>query len=79
MLGRFQMTIDECQHKYEDFMGQVFPHHSMMGKVWQLGTHGAQYDETTLVTLIKQVTKERLGSEDAKLVPDDWRDQKCKM
>ena len=79
MLGRFKMTIQECQDKYQALMGQVFPHHSTIGKMWNWEAKGAQYDAGTLEKLIKQVTKERLGSEEAALVPEDWRTQRCKV
>lgn len=83
MLGRFKMSIKACQDKYAQLMGQVFPHHTSIGKWARIGWSGAQYDAGELEKLIKEVIVEELPEDpngpDALLVPEDWRDERCKM
>ncbi|THY67593.1 hypothetical protein D6C94_10581 [Aureobasidium pullulans] len=75
MLGRLEMSVDECIEKYKDFMKKVFAV-SWRNKVRTL-TDGAKYDETVLESCIKEVVKEKLGDEDAKLLDD--REEACKI
>ncbi|THZ12493.1 hypothetical protein D6C89_10792 [Aureobasidium pullulans] len=75
MLGRLEMSVDECIEKYKDFMKKVFAV-SWRNKVRTL-TDGAKYDETVLGSCIKEVVKEKLGDEDAKLLDD--REEACEV
>jgi hypothetical protein len=75
MLGRLEMSVDECIEKHKDFMKKVFAV-SWRNKVRTL-TDGAKYDETVLESCIKEVVKEKLGNEDAKLLDD--REEACKV
>ena len=65
MLGRLQMTIDECIDQYKKVMGKVFPEGAW--KKTRFATKGEFYDEKPLEQAIKDIVKLKLGSEDAML------------
>jgi hypothetical protein len=75
MLGRLEMSVDECIERYKDLMEKVFAT-SWRNKVRTL-TNGAKYNETILESCIKQVVKEKLGDENAKFLDD--REGACKV
>jgi hypothetical protein len=76
MLGRLRMDVGECIERYKLFMSTVFQS-SWKGKTGDLLANGAYYDATLLENVVKAIVKEKLGSEDAKLI-DDNKDG-CKM
>jgi hypothetical protein len=74
MLGRFKMTIDECLAQYRSFMTDVFPEKKSTPILW-----GGRYDSKKLESIIKQLTKKRLGDENAKLLDDASNKDPCKV
>ncbi|KAK6003120.1 hypothetical protein QM012_000965 [Aureobasidium pullulans] len=77
MLGRLEMTVDECIQKYQDFMTKVFTISWLKRKAsdWHIG--GDKYDAKILESCIKEVVKDRLGDENAMLLDD--REGACKV
>ncbi|KAF3910728.1 hypothetical protein ABW21_db0208933 [Orbilia brochopaga] len=78
MLGRLQMSIDECIKKYLDVMDKVFPDKSSLSKNVSLGYSGETYDEKPLQDAIKMIVKERLGDSEAKLLDTEGKNP-CKI
>ena len=77
MLGRFKMSINECLTKYERYMRKVFPPNTW--KKTNLAIKGVIYDATILENVIKNLVKEELGSEDARLMDEQSEKNSCKM
>jgi hypothetical protein len=75
MLGRLEMSVDECIEIYTNFMEKVFAV-SWRNKVRTL-TNGAKYDDTVLESCIKEVVKDKFGDENAKLLDD--HEEACKV
>ncbi|KAJ7668205.1 acyl transferase/acyl hydrolase/lysophospholipase [Mycena rosella] len=79
MLGRLQMTIEECAKEYESLSKEVFG----AGNAITRGANsaaslftGATYSASTLEACFKKLIKKRLGDENAKMYD---RDVKCKV
>ena len=67
MLGRLEMTVDDCIENYIRFMNEVFPPGGIVHKVpFGLGTlvdimwSGEKWDHKVLEKVIKQLVKEKL-------------------
>lgn len=75
MLGRLQMTIDECIQKYNEFMRDVFKQ-GFFGKNARLATQGEFYDASELESVVKKLIREKLGRDDVKLLDENGP---CKM
>lgn len=76
MLGRLEMTIDECIDKYKTFMTKVFTI-GWFRKATSMVPIGAKYDATILESCIREVVKEKFGDENAMLLDD--REGACKV
>lgn len=77
MLGRLEMTVDQCIDKYTDIMKDVFnksEHEKDRDFAWE----GEFYDAKTLADKIKEVIKETLGT-DPEQVPLRSSGQHCRM
>ncbi|KAH0370527.1 hypothetical protein KCU65_g2571, partial [Aureobasidium melanogenum] len=77
MLGRLEMTVDECITKYQDFMTKVFTISWLKRKAAEWHVGGDKYDAEILESCIKDVVKEKLGDENAMLL--DNREGACKV
>ncbi|KAK6359101.1 hypothetical protein TWF696_000268 [Orbilia brochopaga] len=77
MLGRLEMTIDECINKYMAVMGEVFPE-GWWSKNGRMVAKGEFYDEKPLENAIRKIVGERLGDPEAKLLDTEGKN-KCKI
>ncbi|KAJ6553081.1 acyl transferase/acyl hydrolase/lysophospholipase, partial [Mycena capillaripes] len=79
MLGRLQMTIEECVKEYETLSKEVFGAGNLITRgaksVAGIFT-GATYSASTLEACFKRLIKKRLGDENAKMYN---KDAKCKV
>ncbi|KAK4140617.1 FabD/lysophospholipase-like protein [Dichotomopilus funicola] len=74
MLGRLEMTVEECIKKYEDLMEEVFKGSTRWNYAW----NGQFHDAKRLEEVIEGVIDEKLGSgigKTSRLLNDN---QKCK-
>jgi hypothetical protein len=76
MLGRLQMSIDECIKDYEVVMKKVFP--AGTWKKWNFITGGEFYDEKPLENAIREIVNRKLKDPDAVLLEKD-ESNPCKM
>ncbi|CAI4216176.1 unnamed protein product [Parascedosporium putredinis] len=78
MLGRLQMSIQECLTKYKEFMSVVFPGSRYTN--WSLVRKGAKWDATELEKVIKKLVKEKLQTNpDEVLLYDEETSATCKV
>lgn len=78
MLGRLQMSIQECLSKYKEFMSVVFPGSRYTN--WSLVRKGAKWDATELEKVIKKLVKEKLQTNpDEVLLYDEETSATCKV
>jgi len=77
MLGRLQMSLDECIKDYETVMKEVFP-----AGYFKKGAHfittGEIYDEKPLENAIREIVKRKLKDPNAILLEKD-ESNPCKM
>lgn len=79
MLGRLEMTIPQCQAKYNELAKEVFGAGSFISKPFKkVGSvlTGARYSAKTLEECFKRIIKEFTGSEDTEMF---HKDAKCKV
>lgn len=76
MLGRLEMNIDECIEVYQELSRVVFKptRHFALSLT---GTVQARCDTSALETEIKNIVREKTGSEDTLMRNDD--PEKCKV
>lgn len=72
MLGRLEMTVDDCINKYEEFMDKVFA-----GNKWLHYARDTKfYDARELEKVVQNLVREKLGDENAPLFQGN---DKCKV
>jgi hypothetical protein len=69
MLGRLQMSIDECIAEYKDVMGKVFP--AGAWKKTRFLAKGEFYSEKPLEDAIQALVKRKLKDSTAMLLESD--------
>lgn len=87
MLGRLQMSVQDCIISYKSIMGEVFPRSNpkwwdMIHHGWNLLSDGAKWDATPLEDNIKKLVKKMLPGQDPEkvLLLDDYDTAKtCKV
>ncbi|RAQ63408.1 hypothetical protein COH20_008878 [Aspergillus flavus] len=67
MLGRLEMTVDECIEAYNRFMKKVF-NVSSLRKNTRLVWKGSRFSADNIEAVIKELIKERLGDSEAPLL-----------
>ncbi|QMW26536.1 acyl transferase/acyl hydrolase/lysophospholipase [Aspergillus flavus] len=67
MLGRLEMTVDECIEAYNRFMKKVF-NVSSLRKNTRLVWKGSRFSADNIEVVIKELIKERLGDSEAPLL-----------
>lgn len=77
MLGRLQMSVDECIKVYEDFMVKIF-NKGKIKKGLSFVTMGEFYDETVLEDLIKELIKKKTGDSETRLLEKEGKPS-CKV
>lgn len=77
MLGRLQMSVDECIKVYEDFMVKIF-NKGKIKKGLSFVTKGEFYDEAVLEDLIKELIKKKTGDSETKLLEKEGKPS-CKV
>jgi hypothetical protein len=75
MLGRLQMSVDECIQQYQSFMSKVF-NKTKLGKYTSFAWNGEFYDAKLLESIIKDLIREKLGKDDVPLLDEN---DPCKM
>ena len=79
MLGRLKMTVKETIEKYKAFMNKIFGK-SKIKKDFDVARTGFYYDASTLESVIKDVVREKLGTDDAPLLEDKVGDEhQCRV
>lgn len=82
MLGRLEMTIDECQKEYENISEQVFGR-SIIDQTFHSLTRDARYSAGEFTRAVKEVIKKKLGedSEEALMLVDEQSTvgRKCRV
>lgn len=83
MLGRLEMSIEECEKEYEEISKQVFDRHSI-SQMYHYFTRTARYSSGIFTESVKEVIKKELGSgsEDALMIVDEKQSgvgRKCKV
>lgn len=70
MLGRLEMTIEDCITSYTKFMGEVFPPNTVarkmpfgLGTLFDVTVKGEKWDSRVLEKVIKRLVKEQLGQD----------------
>jgi hypothetical protein len=88
MLGRLEMSVDDCIKTYNDLMGDVFPQPDGWSKYWTInGTivstlfNQEKWDSAALEQTIKTLIKRELNKDpDTVLLQDpDNPDPSCKV
>ncbi|KAL0258036.1 hypothetical protein SLS55_007207 [Diplodia seriata] len=64
MLGRLRMSVDECLDAYRKFMSDVFDH-GLLVKAKNYTVEKGLYSAKTLEKIIRDLIRERLGTDDA--------------
>lgn len=77
MLGRLEMTVDECIERYKTFMTRVFVVSWTAKAANVILPVVDKYDARVLEACIKEVVREKLGDENALLLDD--REDACKV
>ena len=75
MLGRLEMSVEECKQAYMDMMDKIFikKHHRLGFPKLKVQ---ARFDTMVFENAIKQVVKDRGINEDSLLL---WPEGRCKM
>jgi len=67
MLGRLEMTVEDCITSYVKFMGEVFPQNTTtrklpfgLGTLWDVSVNGEKWDSKVLEKVIKRLVEEQL-------------------
>lgn len=67
MLGRLEMTVDECIEAYNRSMKKIF-NVSSLRKNTRLVWKGSRFSADNIEAVIKELIKERLGDSEAPLL-----------
>lgn len=67
MLGRLEMTVDECIEAYNQFMKKIF-NVSSLRKNTRLVWKGCRFGADNIEAVIKELINERLGDSEAPLL-----------
>lgn len=83
MLGRLEMSIDDCIDSYGKFMDKIFRNeHGKLGQAASLVFHGAKFGSHDLEDVVKQIVGEKLGDKNALLLSDRPKEsggKECKV
>lgn len=82
MLGRLEMTVDECITEYETLSRTIFAKYKFGDKLMQGGrleATGARYDSSILENAFKEFVGKKLGTKDAKLLNEQGSCKVCVM
>jgi predicted acylesterase/phospholipase RssA len=71
MLGRLEMTVDECISAYRQLIKEVFERKESRSRMSVRGDIQAQFSSKTLETAVKRVLSSRKGISDGALLDDD--------
>jgi hypothetical protein len=74
MLGRLQMSIDECIKEYESLSRTIFAKYFVGDGVMQKGrilATGARFDSSILENAFKKFIGDRLGDPNARLLHEE--------
>ena len=75
MLGRLEMTLDECEAAYTKISEKVFDRWATT-KGAEFIAHGSLYSSSTFESELKAIIEKKLHNKDARMYAAD---QKCKV